>query len=118
MRGLDSPVPTQTMLGSLGATATAPRETVASRSNWCSKVMPLLTVLSRPPDAVASQKVVGSDALTAMSVMRPPMLAGPMLRHSNALIQAGSTVGFGAAGAPVGRSTACEACSGAGVAAG
>jgi len=29
--------------------------TVASRSNWCSKVVPLLVVLRRPPEAVATQ---------------------------------------------------------------
>ena len=38
-----------------GATQTSPMETVASLSNWCSKVTPLLTVLMSPPEAVAIQ---------------------------------------------------------------
>src|SRR5581483_3878077 len=76
--GLLSPVPTQTMVISDGATATSPIETVASLSNWCSNVTPLLTVFSNPPDGVATQYVVGSSSQTASAVIRPPMLAGPI----------------------------------------
>ena len=57
MRGLFSPVPTQTMSLLDGATATSPIDTVASLSNWCSKVTPLLLVFSSPPEAVATHQV-------------------------------------------------------------
>src|SRR5690606_38961339 len=55
LRGFASPVPTHTMLGSVCATATSPIETAFSRSNWCSKVTPLLVVFSKPPEAEAAQ---------------------------------------------------------------
>src|ERR1700694_4583226 len=60
LRGLFSPVPTQTMFLSDGATHTSPIETVASLSNWCTNVIPLFSVLSRPPLAVATQYTQGS----------------------------------------------------------
>src|SRR6516164_2129625 len=84
------------MLGSLGATATSPIETVPSWSNWFSKVMPLLVVFRRPPLAEATHHVVGSFSLTVIAVMRPPVLAGPMLRHWKALIQSSGIEGFAA----------------------
>src|SRR5437016_4481000 len=59
-RGLASPAPTQTIFRSEGATQTSPIDTVASWSNWCSKLMPLFTVLISPPEAVATQYVHGS----------------------------------------------------------
>src|SRR5262249_52781842 len=65
--------------------------TVASWSNWCSKVTPLLTVLSSPPPPVPTHHVDGSFSLTVIAVIRPPMLAGPMLRHWKALIQFSGT---------------------------
>lgn len=49
-----SPVPTYTMSGFDGATATAPRETVFSRSKTGLKVVPALTVLKSPPLPVAT----------------------------------------------------------------
>src|SRR5919202_4321206 len=87
LRGLFSPVPTQTTFLSDGATQTSPTDTVASWSNWCSKVVPLLVVLRRPPEAVATQNVLGSASKTEMATMRPPMLAGPMQRHVSGLSQ-------------------------------
>src|SRR5262245_33951070 len=75
-------------------------DTVASRSNWCSNVVPLLVVLSSPPEAVAIQYVVGSLGLTANATIRPPIDAGPMHRQESDLVHsAGRLVrcdGFGA----------------------
>jgi hypothetical protein len=107
LRGFCSPVPTQTMFGSLGATATSPIDTVRSCSNWCSNVTPLFTVLRSPPEAVAAHQVLWSFSFTAIAVMRPPMLAGPMLRHWNALIHGSGSVpvllaALGCAGGPAG----------------
>ena len=53
LRGLASPVPTQTMLGFDLAIATSPMATVDCLSNRMSKVVPLLTVFNRPPPPVA-----------------------------------------------------------------
>src|SRR5262245_47112854 len=69
------------MFESDGATATAPIDTVASWSNWCSNVVPLLIVLSSPPEAVAIHHIDESFPATAMSVIRPPILAGPIDRQ-------------------------------------
>src|SRR5579871_893054 len=97
LRGLFSPVPTQTMFRSEGATQTSPMETVFSRSNWCSKVMPLFTVLSSPPEAVATQYVLGSASKIERAIIRPPIAAGPIERHVRGLTHSGerpaSTVG-------------------------
>src|SRR5579859_5516380 len=76
------------MLGLDLDTQTSPIETVDCRSNWCSNVMPLLTVLSSPPEAVATQYMQGSVSLTAKAVMRPAMFAGPTQRQLSALVQA------------------------------
>src|SRR5947209_1041126 len=84
LRGFASPVPTQTMSGFEGATATAPRETVACLSNTHSQVVPLLTVFHNPPDALATYMVLGRRSTTATSVMRPLMLAGPIERGASA----------------------------------
>src|SRR6185436_4333309 len=81
---LFSPVPTQTMFGSDGATHTLPMETVVSRSNWWMNVTPLFVVLSNPPPAVATQYMLGSDSTTVRSTMRPPIPAGPIERHVSA----------------------------------
>src|SRR4051812_9522231 len=76
-----------------GATHTSPTETVVSRSNWCSKVTPLLEVLSNPPEAVATQNVVGSASNTEKATIRPPIEAGPMQRHDRALVQLAGRLG-------------------------
>src|SRR5262249_25264691 len=93
LRGLFSPVPTQTMSRLDGATATSPMETVASLSNWCSKEMPLLVVLSRPPEAVATHQVEGSARKTARATVRPPIDAGPRHRQRRALAHCCGRVG-------------------------
>src|SRR5262249_51445168 len=87
-----------------GATATSPMQTVASRSNWCSKVVPLLVVLSSPPEAVATQYVVGSASFTANATIRPLMLAGPIARQVKALTQSAGRppLGLGAVGSLAG----------------
>src|SRR5262249_37379885 len=72
-----SGVRTKTISGLEGATATSPIETVLCWSKIGVQVMPLLTVFHRPPDAVATYRVVGRPSTTATSTTRPPMLAGP-----------------------------------------
>ena len=54
LRGLASPVPTQTRSGFVWHTATSPIETVVCVSNRWSNVVPLFTVFNNPPDAVAT----------------------------------------------------------------
>src|SRR5262245_39749035 len=79
-----------------GATATSPMETAASLSKQCSKVMPLLMVLSRPPEALATNQQLGSVSETAMAVMRPPIEAGPIDRQVNALVHSAGKNGTAA----------------------
>src|SRR5439155_26811979 len=81
-----------------GATHTSPIETLVSCSNWCSKVVPLLTVLSRPPEALATQYVVGSASKTLTAVIRPPIDAGPMQRHESAETQESGKAPLGPVG--------------------
>src|SRR5262249_38486192 len=59
LRGLASPVPTQTTSGFEGATATSPMETVSYWSKTGVQVVPLLTVFHRPPDAEAAYMTAG-----------------------------------------------------------
>ena len=98
LRGLFSPVPTQTMFGSDGATATSPMEQVVSLSNWFSNVVPLLTVFSSPPPPRPIQYIIGSASFTAIAVTRPPMFAGPMQRHANGLSNSSGIVPSGTPG--------------------
>src|SRR5258708_7167249 len=72
------------MSGLDGATATAPRLTVASRSKTGAQVVPLLVVFQSPPEAVATYRVAGRLSTTARSTTRPPMLPGPRQRAGNA----------------------------------
>ena len=51
LRSLASPVPTQTTLGSEGATATAPMEATGCLSKTGAKVAPAFTVFQTPPVA-------------------------------------------------------------------
>src|SRR5262245_64878518 len=84
------------MLGLDGATATSPMLTVASLSNWCWKVMPVLVVFSSPPEAVATHHMLESDGLTARATMRPDMFAGPSGRQVKAWTHsAGRTLELG-----------------------
>src|SRR5262245_5065646 len=96
------------MLGLNCDTATSPIETVASRSDWGSKLTPLLVVLSSPPDEVATHHVVGSGSYTAMSTMRPLMLAGPIDRQLRPATKLeGSSKADGSASVFAGRPGGC-----------
>src|SRR5262245_525602 len=69
---LSSPVPTYTMFGFDGATATSPIDAVA----WCSKIgfqaWPLSEDFQTPPEAEPIYKVrVAPAPVTAIDVMRP-----------------------------------------------
>jgi hypothetical protein len=76
---LASPVPTHTIEGSEGATATSPIVNTALLSKTGSQVMPLLTVFQRPPEAVAAKTMRGSLSTTVKSSMRPAHHGGPDL---------------------------------------
>src|ERR1051326_1574102 len=84
LRALASPVPTQTMSGSEGATATSPSDTLASFSKTAVQLVPLLVVFHNPPVALATYMIEGLLSTTATPVIRPPMFAGPMGRTGNA----------------------------------
>src|SRR5437868_3194664 len=68
LRGLASPVPTQTMSGLDGATATSPMEEVP----WCSKtaaqVVPASVLFHTPPEAAATYIRFALPAATATAV--------------------------------------------------
>src|SRR5215475_5348840 len=80
-RLLFSPVPIQTMSGFACDTATSPIEIMPSWSKMGSHVVPLLTVFHTPPPADPTYIVVGLLSTTAKASMRPPMIAGPIVRH-------------------------------------
>src|SRR6185295_9168249 len=61
----------------------------------------------RPPEALAIHHMHGSCSLMAMAVMRPPMLAGPMLRHGMVLSQSSPRVGLTSEGDSF---TKCDGC--------
>jgi len=80
-----SPVPTQTMPGSLGAIAMSPMDVdVPSRSKTGDHVVPLFVVRKTPPPAVPTKIVPGFPGTASMSSMRPPNEAGPIDRHGSA----------------------------------
>src|SRR6185369_9105223 len=81
-RTFDSPVPTQTTSGLLGASAMSPIESVPWRSKIGFQVTPPLVVFHKPPDALATYTTLGSPGTPSTSATRPPMTAGPMLRYS------------------------------------
>src|SRR5688500_12636254 len=80
-RMLASPDPTQTTLGSEGATATEPIE----ETGWSSKIgdheRPPLVDFHTPRAAVAAEKTSGSPGTPATRETRPPA-AGPTSRYS------------------------------------
>src|SRR5262245_42943145 len=86
-----SPVPTHTMFGFEGASAIEPTETVVSRSNTGIQELPRLVVFHTPPDAVAAYTTSVLFSTTATSITRPPVVAGPIVRHLRFLSIAGST---------------------------
>src|ERR1041384_1888837 len=59
------------------------------------KVVPALMVFQMPPAAVATKKVFDGLGIPVMSLMRPPMLAGPMFRQRRPAISAESTFEVG-----------------------
>src|SRR6266850_838567 len=79
------------MLGSVGATATLPIDSVgwSSKIGW--KVVPPFCVLNRPPVPVATKNCAGFPGTSVISLTRPPMLAGPIDRHERDLIRSGDT---------------------------
>src|SRR6185312_13930413 len=81
-----SPVPTQTMDGFDGATATAPMDIMPPEwSNTGAQETPWLLLLNTPPLAVPTYMVSGWPGgwATAKSAIRPPVEAGPMARQFN-----------------------------------
>ena len=84
LRVHDSPVPTHTMSGLGWNTSMSPIFDVPSFWKIRSHVAPPFVDLKMPPEAVAMNTVAGFDSTASMSVMRPTMLAGPIVRHSNA----------------------------------
>ena len=115
-RLLASPVPTYTIRGSEGATATSPIELTASWANSSSQVVPRLDVFHNPPVAAATYHVSPSTA--AISAIRPPITAGPIGRKLNpsrarsiapAVVSAPAAGGGPAAPASIGAPTASVA---------
>src|SRR6478672_5537810 len=79
-----SPVPTQTMPGSLGAIAMSPMDVDRpSRSKTGDHVVPLFVERKTPPPAVPTKIVPGFPGTASMSSMRPPNEAGPIERHGS-----------------------------------
>src|SRR5438093_1883896 len=98
LRELGSPVPAQTWLVSDGAIASIPIETTPSLPfppNTRRKVVPALMVFQTPPAAVATKQVREGRGLAVMSLIRPPMLAGPTFRQRRPAISAESTLEVG-----------------------
>ncbi len=81
LRTHSSPVPTQMMSGFFWNQATSPIDALPYLSKIGSQVVPALTDLYTPPEAVATRTLLKSASSASMSEMRPLMLAGPMLRH-------------------------------------
>src|SRR3989442_1885501 len=81
LRESSSPVPAQTWVVSLGAMASSPIE----MQRWLSKtgrnVVPALVVFQIPPAAAATKNVFEGLGIPTTLETRPPMLAGPTLRH-------------------------------------
>src|SRR2546425_5136220 len=79
------------MLGSEGATATLPIDRVgwSSKSGW--KVVPAFSVLNSPPVPVATKNCDGFPGTRAISLTRPPMLAGPIDRQERERMRSGLT---------------------------
>src|SRR6266571_2221583 len=69
------------MSGFDGATATLPIDRTVCSSKIGANVVPALPVLNRPPVPVATKNCAGFPGTRAISLIRPPMLAGPTERH-------------------------------------
>ena len=81
--------------GSEGAMARSPIEEFSSLSKTGVNVTPPLVVFQTPPEAAPTKNVSGLFSTTAISSMRPPMMAGPISRSFNP-DSAESMVGGGA----------------------
>ena len=81
LRESSSPVPAQTCVVSLGAMASSPIDTQRWLSNTGRNVMPALVVFQIPPAAPAMKNVFDGLGMPTTLEVRPPMLAGPMLRQ-------------------------------------
>src|SRR5580698_2650810 len=60
----------------------SPIEIVAPWSKIGVHVVPELTVLNSPPEAVATYTIAGLPGMPAMEVIRPPIDDGPIFLHS------------------------------------
>src|SRR6266849_11144632 len=69
------------MSGFDGATATLPIDRTGCSSKIGEKVVPAFPVLNSPPVPVATKNCAGFPGTSAISLIRPPMLAGPTGRH-------------------------------------
>src|SRR5213595_4279329 len=83
LRESSSPVPAHTCIVSLGAIASSPIEMQGWLSNTGRNVVPALVVFQIPPAAPATKNVFEGLGMPATLETRPPMLAGPTLRHRN-----------------------------------
>src|SRR6188472_2805977 len=105
-RMLASPPPTQTTLGSEGATATDPVDAIGCLSETGSQSRPPLIERQTPPAAVAANQVSGSPGTPLTRATRPPM-AGPTRRYSRPrsgpFASSSSDSGFGFSSAAGGR---------------
>ena len=103
-----SPVPTQRMSGFDGATATAPIEGDLTESKSDVHDTPAFVERQTPPVAAAMYITVPSlpRSATAISVIRPPMSAGPMPRKARPRASTESGRGEACAGISSGDSAA------------
>src|SRR5215218_3962900 len=100
LRGLPSPLPTQTTSGLAWLTAMAPIDATGWSSNTGVQVSPPLTDFQTPPAAAPAYITSGLDSTTSMAGTRPLMVAGPIDRAFSPASRSGST--GAAANAPQG----------------
>src|SRR5881397_945771 len=81
LRESSSPVPAHTCIVSDGAIASSPIDTHFSLSKTGRNVVPALVVFQMPPAAAATKNVFDGLGIPVTLDTRPPMFAGPMLRH-------------------------------------
>src|SRR6185295_8317123 len=90
LRGLPSPVPTQTTEEFVGSIATAPIEATGWSSKTGSQVRPALTDFQTPPVAEPTQITEGSRGSESIEAIRPLIAAGPIDRALRPARSAGS----------------------------
>src|SRR5688572_10140463 len=74
-----SPVPTQITSGLVGSIEISPIEYEGWSSKTALQVVPAFVVFQTPPEPAATYQVLRSRGCTAISAIRPLMMAGPML---------------------------------------